>query len=159
MKQTIKYVNADKIKTEIKRIGEDVMKKFSMIKERGEEPNVAYSIVNSQMQMLLTYIDQLIDQMQQVEPMPPGIENESTKEGWLDYAMTLGEIGLHRYNAIHRIKEHKEQFDPLTIPNLYHIAEYYESIGAERTCCCLQRYCMDFRFEKEEVKNIINKED
>lgn len=71
----------------------------------------------------------------------------------------MGEIGLHRYNAIHRIKEHKEQFDPLTIPDLYHVTEYYESVGAEKTCCYLQRYCMDFRFDQEEVKEIISKED
>jgi hypothetical protein len=67
----------------------------------------------------------------------------------------MGEIGLHRYNAIHRIREHKEQFDPLTIPNLYHVAEYYESVGAEKTCCCLQRYCMDSRFDQEDVRDII----
>ena len=96
--------------------------------------------------------------MQQEQPTPPGIEEESKKKGWLDYGLTMGEIGLHRYNAIHRIKEHKEQFDPLTIPDLYHVAKYYESVGAEKTCCCLQRYCMDFRFNQEDVREIISKE-
>ena len=70
----------------------------------------------------------------------------------------MSEIGLHRYNAIHRIKEHNEQFNPQAVPDLYHVAEYYESVGTEKTCCCLQRYCMDFRFDQEDVREIISKE-
>ena len=151
----MKYIDADKIKAEIKRIMTEEMEMFSEQCQGGEEPNAANAVVYTRMQMLLSFIDQ----MQQDEPLPPGIENESQKKGWLDYGLTMGEIGLHRYNAIHRIKEHKEQFDPLTIPDLYHVAEYYESVGAEKTCCCLQRYCMDFRFDQEDVKEIISKEE
>jgi hypothetical protein len=151
----MKYIDADKIKAEIKRIMAEEMEMFSEQCQGGEEPNAANAVVYTRMQMLLYFIDQ----MQQEEPLPPGIENESQKKGWLDYGLTMGEIGLHRYNAIHRIKAHKEQFDPLTIPDLYHVAEYYESVGAEKTCCCLQRYCMDFRFDQEDVKEIIRKED
>ena len=150
----MKYINADKIKAEIKRIMADEMEMFSEQRQGGEEPNAANAVVYTRMQMLLSFIDQ----MQQEQPLPPGIENESQKKGWLDYGLTMGEIGLHRYNAIHRIKAHKEQFNPLAIPDLYHVAEYYESVGAEKTCCCLQRYCMDFRFDQEDVREIIRKE-
>ena len=151
----MKYIDADKIKAEIKWIMAEEMEMFSEQCQGGEEPNAANAVVYTRMQMLLSFIDQ----MQQEDPLPPGIENESQKKGWLDYGLTMGEIGLHRYNAIHRIKEHKEQFDPLAIPDLYHVAEYYESVGAEKTCCCLQRYCMDFRFDQEDVREIISKED
>lgn len=151
----MKYIDADKIKAEIKRIMAEEMEMFSEQCQGGEEPNAANAVVYTRMQMLLS----IIDQMQQEEPLPPGIENESQKKGWLDYGLMVSEIGLHRYNAIHRIKEHKEQFDPLTIPDLYHVAEYYESVGAEKTCCCLQRYCMDFRFDQEDVREIISKEE
>lgn len=151
----MKYIDADKIKAEIKRIMAEEMEMFSEQCQGGEEPNAANAVVYTRMQMLLSFIDQ----MQQEQPMPPGIENESQKKGWLDYGLTMGEIGLHRYNAIHRIKAHKEQFNPLAIPDLYHVAEYYESVGAEKTCCCLQRYCMDFRFDQEDVREIISKED
>lgn len=151
----MKYIDADKIKAEIKRIMSEEMEMFSEQCQGGEEPNAANAVVYTRMEMLLSFIDQ----MQQEQPIPPSIENESQKKGWLDYGLTMGEIGLHRYNAIHRIKEHKEQFNPLAIPDLYHVAEYYESVGAEKTCCCLQRYCMDFRFDQEDVREIISKED
>lgn len=71
----------------------------------------------------------------------------------------MSEIGLHRYNAIHRIKEHKEQFNPQAVPDLYHVAEYYKAVGVELTCCCLQAYGKDFIFTQDEVKEIIEKED
>lgn len=151
----MKYINADKIKAEIKRIMAEEMEMFSEQCQGGEEPNAANAVVYTRMQMLLSFIDQI----QQEQPLPPGIENESQKKGWLDYGLMMSEIGLHRYNAIHRIKEHKEQFNPLAIPDLYHVAEYYESVGAEKTCCCLQRYCMDFRFDQEDVREIIRKEE
>lgn len=150
----MKYIDADKIKTEIKRIMAEVMEMFSEQCQGGEEPNAANAVVYTRMQILLSFIDQ----MQQEEPLPPGIENESQKKGWLDYGLMMSEIGLYRYNAIHRIKAHKEEFDPLTIPNLYHVAEYYKAVGEEVVCCCLQRYCMDFRFDQEDVREIISKE-
>ena len=142
----MKYIDADKLIAEINKRLMDV--NLKELRNMGSHRVLAYNDVKS-----------IIDQMQQEESLPPGIENESQKKGWLDYGLTMGEIGLHRYNAIHRIKEHKEQFNPLTIPDLYHVAEYYESVGAEKTCCCLQRYCMDFRFDQEDVREIISKED
>ena len=150
----MKYIDADKIKAEIKRIMAEEMEMFSEQCQGGEEPNAANAVVYTRMQMLLSFIDQ----MQQEQPLPPGIENESQKKGWLDYGLMMSEIGLYRYNAIHRIKEHKEEFDPLTIPNLYHVSEYYKAVGEEVVCCCLQRYCMDFRFDQEDVREIISKE-
>ena len=150
----MKYIDADKIKAEIKRIMAEEMEMFSEQCQGGEEPNAANAVVYTRMQMLLSFIDK----MQQEEPLPPGIENESQKKGWLDYGLMMSEIGLYRYNAIHRIKAHKEEFDPLTIPNLYHVAEYYKAVSEEVVCCCLQRYCMDFRFDQEDVREIISKE-
>lgn len=107
----------------------------------------------------LDLVKDIIDKMKQDEPTPPGIQDESQKKGWLDYGLMMSEIGLHRYNAIHRIKEHKEQFNPLAIPDLYHVAEYYESVGMEKVCCCLQAYGKDFMFTQDEVKEIIEKKD
>lgn len=151
----MKYIDADKIKAEIKRRMSEEVALFDEQCQGGREPSPSSAVVHMRYQQLLKFIDE----MQQEQPLPPSIEEESQKKGWLDYGLTMGEIGLHRYNAIHSIKEHKEQFNPLTIPDLYHVAEYYESVGAEKTCCCLQRYCMDFRFDQEEVREIIRKED
>ena len=101
-----------------------------------------------------------MERLEKLQTAPPGIEEESNKKGWLDYGLTVGEIGLHRYNAIQRIKEHKEKFDKRDIPSgiLYHVAEYYENVGKEQTLCHLQAWCRDFRFTQEEVKEIIDKE-
>ena len=106
----------------------------------------------------LELVKSAIDEMKQDEPTPPGIEEESQRKGWLDYGLMMSEIGLHRYNAIHRIKEHKEQFNPQAVPDLYHVAEYYKAVGVELTCCCLQAYGKDFIFTQDEVKEIIDKE-
>ena len=149
----MKYIDADKIKAEIDKIAESLTKSCNPDPLGTTEECMAAAEIEA-----LGLVKSIIDQMQQEQPLPPGIENESQKKGWLDYGLTMSEIGLHRYNAIHRIKEHKEQFDPLTIPNLYHVAKYYESVGVEKTCCCLQRYCMDFRFDQEDVREIIRKE-
>lgn len=138
----MKYIDADKIKAEIERLRHEWPSTFT----DGEKQHLHYYFHG------LNKVLHFVESMQQEQPTPPGIEEESQKKGWLDYGLTMGEIGLHRYNAIHRIKEHKEQFNPLAIPDLYHVAEYYESVGAEKTCCCLQRYCMDFRFDQEDVK-------
>ena len=107
---------------------------------------------------VLNLVKSAINEMKQEYPTPPGIEEESNKKGWLDYGLMMSEIGLHRFNAIHRIKEHKEQFNPLAVPDLYHVAEYYKAVGAELTCCCLQAYGKDFTFTQDEVKEIIDKE-
>jgi hypothetical protein len=37
--------------------------------------------------------------------------------------------------------------------------ENHKAVGEEVVCCCLQRYCMDFRFDQEDVREIISKED
>lgn len=96
--------------------------------------------------------------MQESDKRPQGIGEESEKKGWIDYGLMISEIDLYRDNAARRIKEHKEQFDRLKIPDLYHVAEYYKSVGVEIVCCCLQAYCKDFSFTQDEVKEIIEKE-
>ena len=149
----MKYIDEDRIKAEIDKITESLTKSCS--------PNplgtTEECMVAAELEAL-GFVKSIIDQMQQEEPLPPGIENESLKKGWLDYGLTMSEIGLYRYNAIHRIKAHKEEFDPRTIPNIYHVAEYYKAVGEEVVCSCLQRYCMDFRFDQEDVREIIRKE-
>lgn len=146
----MKYIEADKIKAEIDTIINGLKKSYNPdpFGEIGE--CMAAAEIEA-----LELVKDIIDKMKQEEPTPPGIEEQSMTKGWLDYGLMVSEIGLHRYNAIHRIKEHKEHFDPLTIPNLYHVAEYYESVGIEKTCCCLQAYAKDFIFTQDEVKEII----
>jgi len=92
----------------------------------------------------------------------PHIEQETQKKGWMDYGLLISEIGLHRYNAINRIKETKEraaEIERNIAPcDLAILGEYLESVGAEIVLCCLQRYCMDFMFTQDEVKEIIQRE-
>ena len=149
----MKYIEAERITAEIDKIIEGLKKKSNPNPLGPIDDMLADAEIET-----LELVKTTIDQMQQEEPMPPGIENESKKKGWLDYGLTMGEIGLHRYNAIHRIKEHKEQFNPQAVPDLYHVAEYYKAVGAELTCCCLQAYGKDFIFTQDEVKEIIEKE-
>lgn len=148
----MKYVDADKIKAEIDNIINSLKNSCNPNPLGTTEECLADAEIEA-----LNLVKDIIDKMKQEEPTQAlrNIEEESKTKGWLDYGLMVSEIGLHRYNAIHRIKEHKEKFDPLSIPNLYHIAEYYEAVGAEITCCCLQRYCMDFRFDQEDVMEII----
>jgi len=150
----MKYIDANRIKAEIYKITE------SLTKSCNPDPlgTTEECMVAAELEVL-GLVKSIIDQMQQEQPTPPGIEKESQKKGWLDYGLMMSEIGLYRYNAINRIKAHKEEFDPLTIPNLYHVAEYYKAVGEEVVCCCLQRYCMDFRFDQEDVREIISKEE
>lgn len=142
----MKYIDADKLIAEIdKRL---MSVNLEELHNMGSHRVWAYNDVKS-----------IINEMQQEQPLPPGIEKESQKKGWLDYGLTMSEIGLYRYNAIHRIKAHKEEFDPCTIPNLYHVAEYYKAVGEEVVCCCLQAYGKNFIFTQEDVREIISKED
>jgi hypothetical protein len=141
----MKYIDADKLIAEINKRLMDV--NLEKLHNMGSHRVWAYNDVKS-----------IIDKMKQEEPTPPGIEEESQRKGWLDYGLMMSEIGLHRYNAIHRIKEHKEQFNPQAVPDLYHVAEYYKAVGVELTCCCLQAYGKDFIFTQDEVKEIIEKE-
>ena len=149
----MKYIDADKIKAEIDDIINGLKRNCNPNPLGTTEECLAAAEIE-----VLELVKNSIDEMKQEEPTPPGIEDESQKKGWLDYGLMMSEIGLHRYNAIHRIKEHKEQFNPLAIPDLYHVAEYYEAVGAEVTCCCLQAYGKDFIFTQDEVKEIIETE-
>ena len=144
----MKYIDADKIKAEIERLRHEFPPTFT----EDEKQHLHYYFHG------LNKVLRFVESMEQEQPTPPGIEEESQKKGWLDYGLMMSEIGLHRYNAIHRIKEHKEQFNPQAVPDLYHVAEYYKAVGAELTCCCLQAYGKDFIFTQDEVKEIIEKE-
>ena len=144
-----KYINAEKLKAEIQR-----RMNINLTEKERSECKELWDGAATEDWDLLAYIDA----MTQEEPTPPGIEEESQRKGWLDYGLMMSEIGLHRYNAIHRIKEHKEQFNPQAVPDLYHVAEYYKAVGVELTCCCLQAYGKDFIFTQDEVKEIIEKE-
>ena len=149
----MKYIEANKVKAEIDKIIDGLKGSCDPNPLATTEECLAAAEIEA-----LDLVKTTIDEMKQEEPTPPGIEKESKKKGWLDYGLMMSEIGLHRYNAIHRIKEHKEQFNPLAIPDLYHVAEYYESVGMEKVCCCLQAYSKDFMFTQDEVKEIIDKE-
>ena len=146
----MKYIEAERIKAEIDKII-DGLKKNSNPNPLGTIDDMLADAEIETLELVKT----TIDEMKQEEPTPPGIEEESQKKGWLDYGLMMSEIGLHRYNAIHRIKEHKEQFNPQAVPDLYHVAEYYKAVGVELTCCCLQAYGKDFIFTQDEVKKII----
>lgn len=150
----MKYIEANKVKAEIDKIIDGLKSNCDPVPLGMTEECLAAAEIE-----VLDLVKDIIDKMKQEEPTPPGIEEESHKKGWLDYGLMVDEIGLHRYNAIHRIKEHKEQFNPLAIPDLHHVAEYYESVGVEKVCCCLQAYSKDFLFTQDEVKEIIEKED
>ena len=144
----MKYIDADKIKAEIERLRHEFPPTFT----EDEKQHLHYYFHG------LNKVLRFVESMEQEQPTPPGIEEESQKKGWLDYGLMMSEIGLHRYNAIHRIKEHKEQFNPQAVPDLYHVAEYYKAVGVELACCCLQAYGKDFIFTQDEVKEIIEKE-
>ena len=149
----MKYIEAERITAEIDKII-DGLKKNSNPNPLGTIDDMLADAEIETLELVKT----TIDEMKQEEPTPPGIEEESQRKGWLDYGLMMSEIGLHRYNAIHRIKEHKEQFNPQAVPDLYHVAEYYKAVGVELTCCCLQAYGKDFIFTQDEVKEIIEKE-
>ncbi len=149
----MKYIEAERITAEIDKII-DGLKKNSNPNPLGTIDDMLADAEIETLELVKT----TIDEMKQNEPTPPGIEEESQKKGWLDYGLMMSEIGLHRYNAIHRIKEHKEQFNPQAVPDLYHVAEYYKAVGVELTCCCLQAYGKDFIFTQDEVKEIIENE-
>ena len=149
----MKYIEAERITAEIDKIIEG-LKKNSNPNPLGTIDDMLADAEIETLELVMTTIDEL----KQEEPTPPGIEEESQRKGWLDYGLMMSEIGLHRYNAIHRIKEHKEQFNPQAVPDLYHVAEYYKAVGVELTCCCLQANGKDFIFTQDEVKEIIEKD-
>ena len=147
----MKYIDAERITAEIDKIIEGLKKKCNPNPLGTIDDMLADAEIET-----LELVKTTIDEMKQEEPTPPGIEEESQRKGWLDYGLMMSEIGLHRYNAIHRIKEHKEQFNPQAVHDLYHVAEYYKAVGVELTCCCLQAYGKDFIFTQDEVKEIID---
>ena len=149
----MKYIEAERITAEIDKIIEGLKRNCNPDPLGTTEECLADAEIEA-----LGLVKDIIGKMKQEEPTPPGIEEESQRRGWLDYGLMMSEIGLHRYNAIHRIKEHKEQFNPQAVPDLYHVAEYYKAVGAELTCCCLQAYSKDFIFTQDEVKEIIEKD-
>ena len=150
----MKYIDAERITAAIDKIIEGLKRNCNPDPLGTTEECLADAEIEA-----LGLVKDIIGKMKQDEPTPPGIEEESKRKGWLDYGLMMSEIGLHRYNAIHRIKEHKEQFNPQAVPDLYHVAEYYKAVGVELTCCCLQAYGKDFIFTQDEVKEIIEMED
>ena len=149
----MKYIDAERITAEIDKIIEGLKKKCNPNPLGTIDDMLADAEIEA-----MELVKATIEEMKQDASTPPGIEEESQRKGWLDYGLMMSEIGLHRYNAIHRIKEHKEQFNPQAVPDLYHVAEYYKAVGVELTCCCLQAYGKDFIFTQDEVKEIIEKE-
>ena len=149
----MKYIDAERITAEIDKIIEGLKRNCNPDPLGTTEECLADAEIEA-----LGLVKDIIGKMKQEGPTLPGIEEESKRKGWLDYGLMMSEIGLHRYNAIHRIKEHKEQFNPQAVPDLYHVAEYYKAVGVELTCCCLQAYGKDFIFTQDEVKEIIEKE-
>lgn len=149
----MKYIDAERITAKINKIIEGLKRNCNPDPMGTTEECMTTAKIEA-----LELVKITIDEMKQEEPTPPGIEKESQRKGWLDYGLMMSEIGLHRYNAIDRIKVHKEQFNPQSVPDLYHVAEYYKAVGAEVTCCCLQAYGKDFMFTQDEVKEIIEKE-
>lgn len=123
----MKYIDSEKITAKIDGIIDGLKRNYNPDPMGTTEECLAAAEIEA-----LELVKSAVDEIKQEEPTSPGIEEESQRKGWLDYGLMMSEIGLHRYNAIHRIKEHKEQFDPLTIPDLYHVAEYYESVGIEK---------------------------
>lgn len=116
---------------------------------------------------VLAFLDTLPEQPAEKQEQPkltrvPRIEQETQKKGWMDYDLLIGEIGLHRSNAIDRIKETKERAAEIkrniAPRDLAILSEYLESAGAEIVLCCLQQYCMDFMFTQDEVKEILQQE-
>lgn len=146
----MKYVDADKIKNEIERLKQWVAENDT---SDDYKTGVLFGLI-----ALATFLDK----QTQEELTPPGVEEQSKNKGWIDYGLTISEIGLHRYNAIHRIREEKEKVEDIQrkIPPAYlaRLGNYFEAVGTEITCCCLQAYCKDFVFTEDEVKEIINKE-
>lgn len=87
---------------------------------------------------------------------------EQHNGAWIDYNMLVSEISLHRGNCEQRIRQEKEAMEEIMreVPpaHLARLAEYYEATGADIRLMCLQQFCMDMRFECDEVKDIIEKE-
>lgn len=148
----MKYIDAERVIAEIDIII-DGLKKTANPNPLGTMNDL---LVDAELETL-DLVKTIIKKIKQENPTPTGIDEESRKQGWLSYGLIINEIGLHRYNAQHRINEHRDKFNAQAIPDLYHVIEYYKNVGSELTCCCLQAYCKDFMFTQNEVKHIIKK--
>ena len=146
------YIDADKLKAEIERLNSLVPYENSDRHDEGLHD--AYKAVKN----VITSLQQEQPKLTQV----PRIEQETQKKGWMDYGLLISEIGLHRSNAIDRIKETKERATEIKRNIAPHdlaiLCEYLKSAGAEIVLCCLQQYCMDFMFTQDEVKEILQQE-
>lgn len=146
-----KYIDADRLRSEIEKTYKSEI-----------QPWLSGVSATS---AIYDYIYPLIDSLQQEQPeltQVPCIEQEIQKKGWVDYGLLISEIGLHRSNAIDRIKETKERATEIKRNIAPHdlaiLGKYLESVGKEIVLCCLQRYCMDFMFTQDEVKEILQQE-
>ena len=153
----MKYIDADKLKTNIKNRYDNMLNRAKLDSDNANYWNgkadayrAAYDIIDS-LQKEQTELTQV-----------PRIEQETQKKGWMDYGLLISEIGLHRSNAIDRIKETKERAAEIKRNIAPHdlaiLCKYLESVGAEIVLCCLQRYCMDFMFTQDEVEEILRQE-
>ena len=156
----MKHIDTNRLKAEIK-------KKRNEIVEEALDPDASIERVASAKYKKDALSDaiSIIDSLQQEQTkltQVPRIEQETQKKGWMDYGLLISEIGLHRSSAIERIKETKERATEIKRNIAPHdlaiLGEYLESVGAEIVLCCLQRYCMDFMFTQDEVKEIIQQE-
>lgn len=43
--------------------------------------------------------------------------------------------------------------------NYIHVSSYYQALGIDLICNCLQSYCKNSMFTQEEVNNILEQED
>lgn len=149
----MKYIDADKLSNVIDKITDELKKKAN--------PNPLGTIddmlVATKIE-LMQLVKQRINEIIQEGLDPLSIAEICGKKGWLDYGLTVGEIDLHLFNARRRLAEHRCEFEPSTIPNLYHVAEYYKAVGSEVICCCLLGYVKDSIFTSDDVKNILRKD-
>lgn len=93
------------------------------------------------------------------------IEKVNKPSYWVDFGLLMSEIGLHRSNAQREILAYKEENKPIkTHPSSYTVNEfvdrlhYEQEIGREVAMACLERWCDDFKFSSDEVKDILDKE-
>lgn len=142
----MKYIDADRLRAEIERRFWDY------------GTPLHDDVVTAKVDEVLNIIDSLQQEQQELTQLP-SINQETQKKGWMDYGLLISEIGLHRSNVIDCIKETKEQATEIKRNIAPHdlaiLCKYLESVGAEIVLCCLQRYCMDFMFTQDEVKEIL----
>jgi|GEM_PF-3777614 len=146
----MKYINANKLKADINELIDALKRKC--------EPNAFCTTVAAAEIEVLDLVIDIIDKQMKDERIPT-TDKESKKKGWLDFGLTMSVIGLHRDGAKRRIKEHKDKFDPVSIPDYIHVASYYQALGIDLICNCLQSYCKNSMFTQEEVNNILEQED